>query len=331
MLNDEVDCTDGATGYVVGGDVYCVVTEENWSDAGDDNVGLMDIVDDDATNEANLGLLILEGEDCHGGCNDDDDDEEGRGGGRCHDVKAEEEDNRPGNESTSLSIPATLFLPSEIRSVIASGVTNEQGGNNGGDTFVARVQTAGRFGPFDMAHMAVIVVIFASSLSLGLWRTRVWENEAIRLRGELRRTNSLLPFTLALLKERGALLEKQGQLEEAIERALRMDSGTPSPEDAFPPVQSDKDKILSIKTCYIEATISLGQCSKEWQEWWHKAPNGSDTKLEDSHDSENGDAFIGDLNSDGIVGRFDRVLSKLINGCESCADDVTSNLSLWNW
>jgi hypothetical protein len=332
MLNEEVDCANGAAGY--GDAIYCVVTDENSSDDPDDdddkNVGLNVVVDEDGTNTANhLGLLILEGEDYHvgHGSNDGMDDEDGEG----HDEgEANEGGSGQGNGSMSLSIPATLFLPSEVRSMVASGVTNEQDRNKGGGS-VARVQ-AGRFGPFNATRaLVVIAMIFVSVLSLGSWRIHVWKTEALRLRDELQRKNLLLPLTLSLLKEREALLERQGQLEEAIERALRMNSNTPNYEDLVPD-QSDDDKILSIKTCYVEATMSLGQCSKEWKNWWYKTANGSDTTFEESRDNvKNGDISVGDHNSDWIVSHFDRALSKLINGCESYANDVTSKVSLWNW
>jgi hypothetical protein len=332
MLNEEVDCPNGAAGCG-GDDIYCVVTDENWSDDPDDddneNVGVSVVVDEDGTNTANhLGLLILEGEDSHVGrdSNDSMDDDDGEGH---DDGEANEGGSGQGNGSMSLSIPATLFLPSEVRSMVASGVTNEQDGNKGGGTRVAPVQ-ADRSGPSNAtrAPLVVIAMIFVSALSLGSWRIHVWKTEALRLRDELQRKNFLLPLTLSLLKEREALLERQGQLEGAIERALRMNSNTPKYEDMLVPDQSDDDKFFSIKTCYVEATMSLGQCSKEWQKWWYKTANGSDTTFEDA---QNGDMFVGDLNSDGIVSRFDRALSKLINGCESCSDDVTSKVSLWNW
>ena len=399
MLNEENDCTDNAA---VGDDIYCVVTEENWSDPDDDIVELDGIVDD-TENSEHLGQLILEGEEYNGG----DDEEYGEA----------EEENRRRNESVSLSIPETLFLPSEVRSMEASGVTNEQDKNNrvkgvnstgnilaklgsGQPSCSSRLQ-AGRYGPFNMAHITVIIAISVTLLSYESWRTRVWKNEAHRLMGELEKQNSLLPFTLSLLKEREALLEKQGQLEEVVERAMRRASSASSSESMFAPEPSDDDKILSIKTCYVEASLSLGRCSKEWQNWWSDTSNGSNGR--DTADESYDEGFTTDLSKlvksftkslaatttqsymfvekavkelsyDGIkdalyrdewpddtasndtvdnkprypnrasLGRIDdakeeevaatgfqKVLSKLINGCEGSADEVTSKVSLWNW
>ncbi len=128
--------------------------------------------------------------------------------------------------------------------MVASGVTNEQDRNTGGGTRVARVQ-AGRVGPFNATRaLVVIAMIFVSALSLGSLRIHIWNTEALRLRDELQRKNLLLPLTLSLLKERGALLERQRQLEEAIEHALRMNSNNPNYEDMLVPDKSNNDKIL---------------------------------------------------------------------------------------
>jgi hypothetical protein len=438
MLNEEIDYTDSATGY---GNDDSVVTDTNWPDPDEDIVDLDGIVDD-AEKSVNLGLLILEGEDYIG----EDEEEDGRDDGEA------EVENRRGDESVSLSIPDTLFLPSEVRSMAASGVTNdqvkksnsvkdcnsfprefrsmaasgvsnEQEKNNrvkdsncpgnirtepgsGQPSFASGLQPQpsfasglqpGRFGPFNMAQVIIIMVISLTLLSFESWRTQVWKNEALRLEGELQKQNLLLPFTLTLLKEREALLEKQGQLEEVIERAMRRDSSSSTSEDVFGPDRSDDDKILSIKTCYLEASLSLGRCSKEWQSWWYNTPG--DSSVSDADDESDDDEFTTDLsklaksftkslaatttqsymfvensvkelsydgikdalymddwipnivqtapddtasndtggnqprdvNTHGNTNRFQRVLSKLINGCEGSADEVTSKLSFWNW
>jgi hypothetical protein len=92
-----------------------------------------------------------------------------------------------------------------------------------------------------------------------------------------------------LAKERNALLEKQGQLEEIIER-LKRNTGTSSNYEDNMLDQSDADKILSIKTCYLEASLSLGRCSKDWQDWWYDPPDDdsstSSSEESDSHDDD---------------------------------------------
>jgi len=423
MLIEDIDYTDRATGY---GDDDSVVTDTNWPDPDEDIVDL-DGITDDAENSVNLGLLILDGEDFNGG----DEEEGGRDYGEAE-VK-----NRHGDESVSLSVPETLLLPSEVRSMAASCVTNEQVESNrvkdgnslssevrsmaesgvsneqyknnkakddyspgnihtepgpGQPSFASGLQH-GRVGPFDAAQVIVLMVMSLILLSFESWRTQVWKNEALRLRGELQKQNSLLPFTLSLLKEREALLEKQGQLEEVIERAMgRASSGSTSYEDVLGSDRSVDDKILSIKTCYVEASLSLGRCSKEWQSWWYNTPedgNGNDTDNESyddefttdlsklaksftkslaatttqsymfvenavkelSYDGIKDALYRGewipdivqtapddtasndtdDLNTHGNANRFQRALSKMINGCEGSADEVTSKLSFWNW
>ena len=426
MLIEDIEYTDSATGY---GDDDSVVTDTNWPDP-DEDIDDLDGIKDDAENSVNLGLLILEGEDFNSG-----DEEEGR-----RDDGEAEEENRQGGESVSLSVPDTLFLPSEVKSMAASGVTNEQvesnrvkdcnslpsevrsmaasgvsneldknnrakDGNSPGNIraepgsdhpsfspglqphpSIASGLQPGRFGPFNMAQVMVIMVISLSLLSFESWRTQVWKNEALRLRGELQKQNSLMPFTLSLLKEREALLEKQRQLEKVIERAMGRASSSSTYEDVFGSDRSDDDKILSIKTCYVEASLSLGRCSKEWQSWWYNTPEDGESyddefttdmsKLAKSFTKslaatttqsymfvENAvkelsydgikDALYSrvewipdivqtapddtasndtdDLNTHGNANRFQRALSKMINGCEGSADEVTSKLSFWNW
>jgi hypothetical protein len=433
MLIEDIEYTDSATGY---GDDDSVVTDTNWPDPDEDIVDL-DGITDDAENSVNLGLLILEGEDFYGG---DEEEEGGRDDGEAG------EENRQGDESVSLSVPDTLFLPSEVKSMAASGVTYEQvesnrvkdcnslpsevrsmaasgvsnerdknsrakDGNSPGNIrtepgsgqpsfapglrpkpSIASGLQPGRFGPFNMAQVIVIMVISLTLLSFESWRTQVWKNEALRLRGELQKQNSLMPFTLSLLKEREALLEKRRQLEEVIERAMGRASSSSTYEDVFGSDRSDDDKILSIKTCYVEASLSLGRCSKEWQSWWYNTPedgNGNETDNQSYDDEfttdmsklaksfakslaatttqsymfvENAvkelsydgikdalyrDEWIpdivqtapddtasndtNDLNTHRNANRFQRALSKMINGCEGPADEVTSKLSFWNW
>lgn len=405
MLNENNDCDDSVVycdGNDPGNDIYSVVTDANWSDGDEDITNLaakLDAVD----NASNLGLLILDGEDYYVERSDDE--------GTVHDnnnnFEIHKEENRQGNnDSRSLSIPDTLSLPSGLRSMLASGFTNVQAkqnmGESTGDNNIDPSQHAvrlQRFSKFKMMNSSVIMLLISLTLlSLQSWRMRVWRNEALRMRNDFhkhqRNNYSLLPLTLSLAKERNALLEKQEQLEKIIERLKRRNTGTSSNyEDMLD--QLDEDKILSIKTCYIEASLSLGRCSKDWQNWWWYDPSnddssGSSSEENDSNDDDYSfdtdlsmlaksltetlvattvdsysfvekavkdlsyagikDAFytdnytsgfsgqtapdtedIDNENSYGCAGGFQRVLSKLINGSEDAADEVTSKLSLWNW
>jgi hypothetical protein len=174
MLNEKKDCADSTTGYA-GNDIYSLVTDANWSDADEDVTEL--VVELDAADDVvNLGMLILDGEDYDGGG-----DEEGT----VNDDEAEEE-NRLRNESASLSIPETLFLPSEVRTMEASRVTNEEDNHNRAES-TGNIQTtagsdqppiairlrAGRFGTFKLLHALLIVLISLTFLSFHSWRVQV--------------------------------------------------------------------------------------------------------------------------------------------------------------
>lgn len=295
MLNEKKDCADSTEGYE-GNDIYSLVSDANWSEA-DEDIAELVVELDDADDAANLGLLILDGEDYDGGG-----DEEGT----VNDDEAEEE-KRQDSESVSLSIPETLFLPSEVRTIEASGVTNEQDKHNRAES-TGNIQTtagsdqppiaiclrAGRFGTVKSVHALLIVLTSFIFLAFQSWRVQVWRNEALRLGNELKIQNSLLPLTLSLAKERMALMETQAQLEETIER-LKRRTGSSSNEEIITPDQSEADRFLSIKTCYVDASLSLGPCAKDWQDWWYNTPDGSNSQdtRDELYDDE--DEFTTDL------------------------------------
>ena len=394
MLNENKDCDDSSVVCGNDIDIYSVVTDANWSD-GDEYITHLAAELDAVDNASNLGLLILDGEDYYVDGSDDE--------GTVHYnniVEAHVEENRQGNnDSRSLSIPDTLSLPSGLRSMLASGFVGESTGDYNiiDPSHAVRLQ-AGRFDKFKMMNSSVIVMIISLTLlSLQSWRMQVWRNEALRIGNEFHKHQqnnySLLPLTLSLAKERKALLEKQVQLENIIELLKRKTGSSINYEVMLD--QSDADKILSIKTCYLEASLSLGRCAKDWQDWWYDPPDddssGSRSEESDSHDDNYSfdtdlsmlakslterlvattvDSYsfvekaVKDLSYDGIkdalytdnftsgfsgqtspadtediddnnyfgcAGGFQKVLSKLINGSEDAADEVTSKLSMWNW
>ena len=60
-------------------------------------------------------------------------------------------------------------------------------------------------------------------------------------------------------------------------------------------------------------------------------PNIVQIAPDDTASNDTGGNQIHDMNTHGNANRFQRILSKMINGCEGSADEVTSKLSLWNW
>ena len=99
---------------------------------------------------------------------------------------------------------------------------------------------------------------------------------------------SLLPLTVSLLKERKDLLKKQEMLEDEIERLKRNDASHRSNlyEDIFTSNGTDDSSILSIQNCYMEAHVSLGACSKEWQKWLYASSSKSSPSEEEEEEEE---------------------------------------------
>jgi hypothetical protein len=77
--------------------------------------------------------------------------------------------------------------------------------------------------------------------------------------------------------------------------------------------EPEEDTILSIKNCYIEASLSLGQCSKEWQRWWyHQANEGSSTH-EHGDDKEDANEYHSSYD-DGFTDDMEKLVSKVKSG-----------------
>lgn len=165
---------------------------------------------------------------------------------------------------------------------------------------------------------ALITLLGVVSLIFLSWTSNANKNEALRLKEELEKQKILLPLTLSLLKERKSLLENQVPLELDVGHAHGGGKRrTNCRKDVFVPVQSDKEGLLSFKNCYVEASLSLGQCSHEWRKWlWSDATNSSCAR-----DAKKGEA--GEYSSlmmsfsDGLVSVTKQsfiLLEKAVNG-----------------
>mmetsp|Transcript_34772 Transcript_34772/g.84011 ORF Transcript_34772/g.84011 Transcript_34772/m.84011 type:complete len:374 (+) Transcript_34772:164-1285(+) len=308
MLNDDKDSDynngDRTTECSGGEDIsmYSLVSETKTESNPNENDARCK--SNENTNDGKRGLLILDGEEGDDG-----------GGGNGDEVAGEE--SKLGEETTSalLSVPDTVFLPSEIRSVEAvSCVTREQDINKAkgskershfGNYFWERWTRLSSFAfhwrsdvgleSINAMRIVIVLLIFMTlMISLASWKSYVWKNEALRLREDLQRQSALLPYTLSLLKEREALIRKQKILEEEIERS-KLDAGPRRSDydDIFPPDKTDNDPFVSIKNCYVEASLSLGHCSKEWQRWWSDSEDNAEEDKEESYSYNDG--FTNDM------------------------------------
>ena len=287
-------------------------------------------------NIAKLGLLILDGE---------EEEEPGDNEGIEKELGKE--------ASTLLSVPDTVFLPSEIRSVLADSSIrqqeanmNEVEANQDSNNFASIVQekwrqmlslvsdwmsSANRINSFNTMHISTVVLVFMTLMATyASWQTHVWRREALSLREELNRQqhetvvlreekNSGLNKVLSLMEERDVLIKKQQLLEEVIEGFQKYNSsGGYKSEDIFSD-ESDDESFLTLQNCYIKATLSLGQCSKEWQRWW--SANGEDTKNEETYE----DGFTDDMARlvKGLKGSFKATTTQSISYIEKAMKDLS--------
>ncbi|KAL9187791.1 hypothetical protein ACHAXT_006169 [Thalassiosira profunda] len=266
----------------------------------------------EASDGANLGLLILEGLEA-----DDDDTEVEE-----EEKEEEEEEVEDSNQGTPLSIPDTVYLPSEVGSMGAvSGVTHEQNRHRGcgnADSRYHRVRgilsekwslllssvprwRAGAARSFNSTQLLSLLAMCMAFAAFTSWRSQVWRNEALRLEEKLQQQRTLLA-------------ETQAQLEVMLEWNEQKGSGKSDFEGSFPHhnKQSDDEAVLSFKNCYVEASISLGACSRDWQRrWWSDGKSGSSRGPEDEEDDifSYDDGFADDMHR--LVTSFkDTVASK---------------------
>ena len=145
-----------------------------------------------------------------------------------------------------------------------------------------------------------MILILLSMILVGLAAlasSHAWKNEALRLREERQ----------ALLKERASLLEKQKILEGIIKNASK---GSDYDALFLQDDEPEDDTILSIKNCYIEASLSLGQCSKEWQRWWYHQANEESSTHEHGDDKEDANEYHSSYD-DGFTDDMEKLLRKV--------------------
>jgi len=150
----------------------------------------------------------------------------------------------------------------------------------------------------------------------------MWKNEALRLREELQKQRSLLPIALSLLKERESLIKKQKLLEQEVIELSQVGDGPGKYnfEGIFPPEQSDDEAFLSFKNCYVEASLSLGRCSKDLQKWW--SSGDTDNSAHDANEETSDDEHFS--YDDG----FTEDMSKFVRwGYDSIASTTTQSYS----
>ena len=239
------------------------------------------VADDFATREEERttqeqGALILEGL-------------EGDGEGECK-----------GDDSSVLSIPGSVLLPSDL-TIRADVLRHEDG------TGTNRLSLRSRFPGWLL--LPVLLLIAISSCAL---RSRtVWKNEALRLEAKLISQRKLaLLSTASILKERKGLSERLERCN--AERAERSSFDNSDDNKAFVSDGKD-DAFLKLKNCYFEASVSLGHCSRQWQKWWQ----------DENNESQGGDGGENSFDDDDS---FTFAMSKLMDRVSRGVKEGTNNL-----
>ncbi|KAL7487099.1 hypothetical protein ACHAW6_012702 [Cyclotella cf. meneghiniana] len=197
-------------------------------------------VGDELSRLETKGTLIVAGDD------DDDDDD----------------DSEP-DEKSNLSLPESVFLPSEFNSLLENNplvVSLEvESKEAAGSCEHDRNQNT----YFKHSASSVFLALLLVMTSFASWSyVRNSRNEIRQLNQKLQNQQSILPLALLLLQERKALNRRISLLEQQIDR-----TPSTSPSWVF-----DRDGIANhtyvmFENCYFKAAVTPGTCYKDWQSW----------------------------------------------------------------
>ncbi len=76
-------------------------------------------------------------------------------------------------------------------------------------------------------------------------------------------------------------------------------------------IEEEEDPLLSIKNCYIETSLTLGQCSKELQNWWLNRTSSTTSSASTDGEETNDDGFTADM-------------AQLVNGAKKGLAETTT-------
>ena len=244
-----------------------------------------------------LGLLILDGEETYGDKPVGDFED-------CHFEHVNE-----------LSVPDTIFLPSEMRSVVTMGADPRELSTSR----AVVVQECNEIMTSDSLRsnqfcrtvaMMMMMVFVAAILSFGVIRNNIWKNEALQLREDIQRQKPLLPLMISLLMERDALLKNISLLEKEVHRNSVWISLYEDMLFTSNTIEEEVDPLLSIENCGIEASLTLSQCSKELQNWWPNRISSKTSSASNDGEETNDDGFTADM-------------AKLVNGVKRGLAETT--------
>lgn len=251
--------------------------------------------------DATSGVLIVEGVD------DDTNSRVSRSSKVVNITDAAEE-----QRGLNLSIPDTVFLPSEIGSLEEklheSGEFErlQENSKRKNEKGTKEEQTLPKLvtslhddikGCSASTKKILLAVLFAliAAVSCTAWIYRAWKYDSFqREDNEVKKQQSLLQLVALLSRERMELKNKITVLEREIDvLTLSCSNEDPSKEPGEDPFSmrrpSEDDAFFLLNNCYVRASLSLGQCSREWQSWWNNTKK-------DEEDSQSHGSGVGETN-----------------------------------
>lgn len=198
-------------------------------------------------------------------------------------LEGEENTQSRRSEDTSLNkftVPESVFLPSEIDTLGGQSCTSDDEVENEKSKSTSNTGPDRRFRYYFppalpeiytkqlVAHVVASFIVLVGVLTLTAWRSLVWRSEAFHLKEAL----SLQTQVHSSLKLKIASLEA----DLAAWNNRHNDSYSWKFEKGHWEIDDEDDNIvLSFKNCYVEASLALGRCSKEWQDWLFGGVNKS--------------------------------------------------------
>lgn len=220
-------------------------------------------------------------------------------------LEGEEQTNSKQTENTysdeeKFTVPESVFLPSEIGTLEGhesrtSNIEQESRKSQSASNSDKEQKYRYYFPPKQLlAHgLATFVVVFGM-LTLTAWRSLVWRREVLHLKEVLRlqtQDHSSLNMKIASLEADLAAWNRRHK----DPHNWKFEKGRWEIDD------DDDNIVFSYKTCYVEASLALGQCSKKWQDWLMGHPEGEDS-----------DEYATDKN--GLTDDMTRVVDGLVDG-----------------
>jgi hypothetical protein len=188
-------------------------------------------------------------------------------------IVAGDEDNGERDENSNLSLPDSVFLPSEITSLLDNqplAVALEVEGRGAAEKY--EHYRGHNYFKQAALHVLLAFLLFMSSF-VACRYIRNSRNEIRQLKQTLRSQQSIFPLALLLYHERRALNRRISLLEQQIEGQSSKSSWN-----------YDRDAIsngtyIMFENCYFKAALTPGTCYKDWQSWFNKY---HDEHVEDS-------------------------------------------------